>query len=164
MKTYRSYIALCLILVTSTASAVTSSLSDREYFSAHLDWSIQGERSGDSTTGDRNLPGNLSIIAPLEVARNDYNTRNIERTYITYTKTNPTTNKVFTGRTSGFGSPADILNKMDAAHHMNAHGFGPAQLDRASNNKYVIRSQAKQLRKAYSATDRNAGPNNTIPQ
>ncbi len=164
MTTYKSIITLWLILAASTASAVTSGLSDQEYFSAHLDWSIQGERSGDSKTGSRIISGSPPIIVPIEVARNDYDTRNSERTYVTYTKTNPATNKVFTGRTSGFGSPADILHKMDATHHMNAHGFGPAQLNRASNNKYVIRSQAKQLRKTYSATDRNAKYSNLIPQ
>ncbi|WP_285780806.1 polymorphic toxin-type HINT domain-containing protein, partial [Microtetraspora sp. NBRC 13810] len=50
--------------------------------------------------------------------------------YVTYTKTNPVTGKVYTGRTRGYGDPADIIAARDAGHHMNDQGFGPAVLDK----------------------------------
>ncbi|GAA4235731.1 hypothetical protein GCM10022254_43610 [Actinomadura meridiana] len=50
--------------------------------------------------------------------------------YVTYTKTNPTTGKVYTGRTRGTGDPADIVAARDSGHHMNDQGFGPAVLDK----------------------------------
>ena len=39
------------------------------------------------------------------------------RTYQTYTKTNPKTGKVYSGRTSGTGTPAENVRR-DANHHM----------------------------------------------
>lgn len=166
MKKYNLFIALCTILLVNAAPAVASITTPQAYLSAHEDWSIQGERFNLLRNGNPAIPERVSVAVRTMIARNDYSTRNTQnnRTYITYTKTNPATNKVFTGRTSGFGSPDDILNKMDATHHMNAQGFGPAQLDRASNNKYVIRSQTKQLIKAHRATNRDAKSTDGMPQ
>ena len=166
MRNYNLFIALYAVLLVNSPPAVASITAPQAYLSAHEDWSIQGERFNLLRNGNPAIPEHASAAVRTTIARNDYSTRNTQnnRTYITYTKTNPATNKVFTGRTSGFGSPGDILNKMDATHHMNAQGFGPAQLDRASNNKYVIRSQAKQLIKAHRATDRDAKSIDGRPQ
>lgn len=157
---------LYAILLVTPVSSHASICTLQAYLDAHHDWSIQGERIDDSEKGNTAIHDHVSAVIQTRVARNDYNSRNTQnnRTYLTYTKTNPATNKVYTGRTSGFGSPEDILRKMDATHHMNAQGFGPAQLDRASNNKYVIRSQAKHLFKAHRAADREAKSTDGIPQ
>ena len=45
--------------------------------------------------------------------------------YVTYTKTG-SDGKVYVGRTSGYGSPTNIVKARDANHHMK--GFGPATL------------------------------------
>ena len=98
----------------------------------------------------------------LLTAQNANNTGYSNRTYVTYAKTNPATNKVYSGRTSGFGNAGDILKNMDTTHHMNDQGFGPAQMDRYSNNKYAIRSRQKQLIKANQAANRHAKSTNTV--
>ena len=67
------------------------------------------------------------------------------KTYQTYTKTNPVTGKVYSGRTSGTGSPIDNVAKRDANHHMNAKGFGPAMLDKTSYNYQAIRGREQML-------------------
>ncbi|MUO80748.1 hypothetical protein GOZ78_07290 [Agrobacterium vitis] len=67
------------------------------------------------------------------------------KTYQTYTKTNPETNKVYSGRTSGAGTPAENIGKRDANHHMNTEGYAPARLDKSSPNKDAIRGREQQL-------------------
>ena len=67
------------------------------------------------------------------------------KTYQTYTKTNPTTGEVYSGRTSGTGTPLENIARRDANHHMNAKGFGPAQLDKSSSNYNAIRGREQQL-------------------
>lgn len=67
------------------------------------------------------------------------------KTYQTYTKTNPTTGEVYSGRTSGTGSPLENIANRDANHHMNEKGFGPAQLDRTSDNYQAIRGREQML-------------------
>ncbi|SHM65536.1 hypothetical protein [Gracilibacillus kekensis] len=68
-----------------------------------------------------------------------------EKTYQTYTKTNPKTGEVYTGRTSGTGTPLENIAKRDANHHMNKEGFGPAIRDKSSTNKDAIRGREQQL-------------------
>jgi hypothetical protein len=92
------------------------------------------------------------------------------KTYQTYTKTNPTTGDVYSGRTSGTGTPAENVAKRDGNHHMNDKGFGPAELDKTSSNKNAIRGREQQLieanggAKSEGGTSGNAingiGPNN----
>ncbi|WP_010176100.1 hypothetical protein, partial [Bacillus coahuilensis] len=65
--------------------------------------------------------------------------------YQTYTKTKPITGEVYTGRTSGTGTPLENIAKRDANHHMNNEGFGPARLDKSSTNKDAIRGREQQL-------------------
>jgi hypothetical protein len=65
------------------------------------------------------------------------------KTYQTYTKTNPETGQVYSGRTSGRGTPAENVARRDATHH--ADGFGPAELDRSSSSRAAIRGREQQL-------------------
>ncbi|MDF3301636.1 LamG-like jellyroll fold domain-containing protein [Streptomyces tropicalis] len=55
---------------------------------------------------------------------------NCDVTYVTYTKTNPDTGVVYTGRSRGIGTPEQIVAARDAGHHMTEKGFGPAVLDK----------------------------------
>ena len=68
-----------------------------------------------------------------------------EKTYQTYTKTNPETGEVYSGRTSGYGTPKENVSRRDKKHHMNDKGFGPAALDKSSTNKDAIRGREQQL-------------------
>ena len=68
-----------------------------------------------------------------------------EKTYQTYTKTNPETGEVYSGRTSGYGTPKENVSRRDKKHHMNDKGFGPAALDKSSINKDAIRGREQQL-------------------
>jgi hypothetical protein len=67
------------------------------------------------------------------------------KTYQTYTKTNPETGEVYTGRTSGTGSPEQNIARRDQGHDMNDKGFGPARLDKSSSNPQAIRGREQQM-------------------
>ncbi len=63
------------------------------------------------------------------------------KTYQTYTKYNPTTGEIYSGRTSGTGTAFENVRKRDINHHMNGQGFGPATLDKSSSNYNAIRGR-----------------------
>ena len=65
--------------------------------------------------------------------------------YVTYTKKNPVTGEVYSGRTSGYGDPQDIIAKRDRGHHMNEKGFEEAQIDRFSTDPDAIRGREQYL-------------------
>ena len=67
------------------------------------------------------------------------------KTFQTYIKVNPTTGEIYSGRTSGRGTPEENIASRDAGHHMNEKGFGPAILDRSSPNPDAIRGREQQL-------------------
>lgn len=88
---------------------------------------------------------------------------NASKSYQTYTKTNPQTGEVYSGRTSGTGSPLENIANRDAKHHMNENGFGPAELDRSSTNKEAIRGREQQLIDKYGgAKSQKGSPGNSI--
>lgn len=80
-----------------------------------------------------------------------------EKTYQTYTKTNPTTGEVYSGRTSGYGSPAENVRNRDRNHHMNDKGFGPAELDKSSNSYESIRGREQDLIDYYGGAKSTGG-------
>lgn len=67
------------------------------------------------------------------------------KTYQTYRKLNSQTGQVYSGRTSGTGTPEDNLRRRDQNHHMNEEGYGPAELDQSSENADAIRGREQQL-------------------
>lgn len=67
------------------------------------------------------------------------------KTYQTYMKTNSKTGEVYTGRTSGKGSPEQNVANRDRSHHMNEKGFGPARLDKSSKDPEAIRGREQQV-------------------
>ena len=69
----------------------------------------------------------------------------VRTTHQTYTKMNPETGEVYSGRTSGTGTPEQNIARRDVGHHKNAEGYGPAQLDKTSANKDAIRGREQQL-------------------
>jgi hypothetical protein len=80
-----------------------------------------------------------------------------EKTYQTYTKTNPKTGEVYTGRTSGYGTPEQNVARRDANHAKSAEGFGPAVLDKTSPNKAAIRGREQKLIEANGGARRSSG-------
>lgn len=67
------------------------------------------------------------------------------RTYQTYTKTRPTDGKVYTGRTSGTGTPVQNVANRDSGHHMTEKGYGPARIDKSSSDKDAVRGREQHL-------------------
>ena len=60
---------------------------------------------------------------------------------IQYTKTHPITKQKYVGRTSGTSDPFKNIEIRDKHHHKNKEGFGPARLDKSSDNPDAIRGQ-----------------------
>ena len=99
--------------------------------------------------------------------------------YVTYTKTN-SMGQVYVGRSSGYGTPEQIIRLRDSNHHMNSKGYGPASLStvipatlpggylsRLGDSSYwgIRGSEQKQIEHyrslGISGNDRNGiGPNN----
>lgn len=84
-----------------------------------------------------------------------------KRTYQTYTKTHPVTGKVYTGRTSGTGTPRENIARRDRRHHRNKDGYGPAKLEKSSASRAAIRGREQQVidynRKRGKAADQYNG-------
>jgi hypothetical protein len=65
--------------------------------------------------------------------------------------------KVYSGRTSGYGTPRENITARDAYHHLNKKGFGPAVLDQTSTNYAAIRGREQQLIKANGGAKSTGG-------
>jgi len=65
--------------------------------------------------------------------------QNDATTYQTYTKPNLSTGEVYSGMTSGTGTPEQNLARRDSSHQKDAEGYGPARLDKSSSNRDAIR-------------------------
>ena len=75
-----------------------------------------------------------------------------QRTFITYVLNNPTTGQLYVGRTSGFGTPTEILNRRFATHDLRALGFSGKRVDVAGQGygSYgAIRGREQQLIDSY---------------
>ncbi len=71
-----------------------------------------------------------------------------QRTYVTYTLTNPTTNQVYSGRTSGFGDPYKIMLGRYYTHEKRKDGFAFPNLDRSAQgiqSRLAMRGREQQL-------------------
>jgi hypothetical protein len=61
------------------------------------------------------------------------------KTYQVYTKSNTSSGKVYTGRTSGTGTPQQNVLKRNANHHMNSQGYGNPKVVFNTNNGSAAR-------------------------
>jgi hypothetical protein len=57
---------------------------------------------------------------------------------------NPQTGEVYSGRTSGTGTPKENVAKRDKNHHLNCDDFGSVKVDESSTNKDAIRGREQQ--------------------
>lgn len=105
--------------------------------------------TGDTETGDlgTNPYANAPVIDPtsLVAAAAGGAAECSAKTYQTYTKTNWLTGQVYSGRTSGTGTPLQNIARRDGNHHMNLDGYAPAVLDQSSANSSAIRGREQQL-------------------
>jgi RHS repeat-associated protein len=81
----------------------------------------------------------------------------LQKTYQTYTKANPATGHVYTGRTSGCKSPTKNIAERDSSHHMNALGYDSAVLDQSSDKAAAIRGREQMLIDAYGGAQSMGG-------
>ncbi|RXZ63901.1 RHS repeat-associated core domain-containing protein [Pelagerythrobacter rhizovicinus] len=87
-----------------------------------------------------------ALRAEAAAARVAPATARSERTFQTYIKTNSRTREVYSGRTSGTGTPAQNVARRDGGHQaLNRQGYGPARLDRTSRDPQAIRGREQQL-------------------
>ena len=92
----------------------------------------------------------IPVVVVTAVLTNE--TREAQRTHVTYTTTNPATGEVYVGRASGFGTPVEVVRNRDASHHMTAEGFGPARLDQFANGRIggaAVRGREQQMIDAF---------------
>jgi RHS repeat-associated protein len=64
---------------------------------------------------------------------------------------------VYSGRTSGTGTPEENVQLRDRNHHMSEKGFGEAQLDKSSTNPDAIRGREQQLIEANGGAKSQGG-------
>lgn len=79
------------------------------------------------------------------------------KTYQTYTKTKSETGEMYSGRTSGKGTPVQNVARRDIGHHKTTEGFGPAVLDKSSPNADAIRGREEQLIEASGGPKKSGG-------
>ena len=97
------------------------------------------DNAADVAKGVGNVADNATDVAKTAAAFSD------GKTYVTYTKVNPKTGEVYSGRASGYGTPEEVVANRDRNHHMNEKGFEKAKLDRFSTNPDAIRGREQQL-------------------
>jgi hypothetical protein len=72
---------------------------------------------------------------------------NLTKTYTTYTRANPSTGKVYSGRTSGKKTPEQqVKDRTSTPDHQQKtkEGYGPAEVDKNSVNSDAIRGREQQ--------------------
>jgi RHS repeat-associated protein len=119
---------------------------DKSHIAQALDYLVTYEDGGiaDLPTGAAN--GLCQSNAQANAAANSNGAQSTaQTTFQTYTKTNPDTNTVYSGRTSGTGTPEENVADRDAYHEMNDQGYGPAVLDKSSSNPDAIRGREQDL-------------------
>lgn len=105
----------------------------------------QPKAASTSPQSTPNVPPPPPPPAPLKQPDKQKGSQPRNKTHQTYTKTNPKTGEVYSGRTSGTGTPEENVAARDAGHHMNEQGYGPAEVDKSSTNANSIRGREQQL-------------------
>ncbi len=79
------------------------------------------------------------------------------KTYQTYTRTNPETGEVYSGRTSGYGTPEQNIARRNANSPLNKQGFDVPYIDRTSTNPAAIRGREQQLIDRFGGAQSQSG-------
>lgn len=72
-----------------------------------------------------------SPIPICQKCKNDNEQRKKRLTYVTYTLRNPKTGEIYVGRSSGYGTPEQVIAARYAGHHMKKLGFVLPTKDKA---------------------------------
>lgn len=89
-------------------------------------------------------PLGAGLVLPLAIAGDSQQSRTY--TYVTYTRVNPKTGQIYAGRTGGYGNPEALVARRAAGQPLlNAEGFAPPVVDRATTNYGAIRGREQQL-------------------
>jgi hypothetical protein len=110
---------------------------------------------GDIKDGVRWLRGSDRAADAAKAAKGVENSGEV--TYQTYTKTNPTIGKVYSGRTHGTGTPEENIRKRESSHHIKDQGYEAAQLDKSSNNGDAIRGREQFLIEQHGGAQKSGG-------
>jgi len=136
----------------TTSFGSLSGSSNNNYFA--------GATATAGTYGGRVIGGGLSevfaasrliggvLLAPLAIPGDTAQNQRSQEVYLTYTRTNPTSGQVYSGRTSGSinESTDAILNRRMAGQPiLNAQGYDAPQVDKSSSNYSAIRGREQQL-------------------
>jgi hypothetical protein len=89
-----------------------------------------------------NLETGLMLIGSIRGVKAGF--ENI-KTYQTYTKENFLTREIYSGKTSGTGTPEQNVARRDSGHHMSDENWGPAVLDKSHAESAPIRGREQQL-------------------
>jgi len=110
------------------------------------------------------LPLALSIVYQAVVVKD----RLDEITYVTYTKTHPSSDLVYSGRSSGIGDPDKIVRVRDYRHpQLKSEGFDDAELDKYANGIYgylAHRGREQQLIDSHGGARKDGGTSRNIPR
>ena len=91
-----------------------------------------------------------NVVATVKTAIQE---KQESKLHMTYTMTNEN-GEVYSGRTSGYGTPNEVLQKRQANHHMSEKGFTDVSIDKIAygeQGKLAIRGREQQL------IDKNGG-------
>jgi RHS repeat-associated protein len=80
--------------------------------------------------------------------------------FVTYTRANPATGQVYSGRTSGFGNPQSIVNARAGGHGARLGGFGSPAVDRwavGAQGYAAVRGREQQLIDANGGAQSDGG-------
>ncbi|WP_197471718.1 MULTISPECIES: RHS repeat domain-containing protein [Methylomonas] len=108
-------------------------------------------RSPVSGPGDYLMAAAIIATTAYNAEKNSSNTRPSEdntKVYLTYTRENPVTHQIYSGRTSGYSyeSTQQILNRRAQGQPLlNTEGFSAPVLDKSSTSYFAIRGREQML-------------------
>ena len=109
-----------------------------------LDGILGGAAAAGEGAGALGLGATGALLAPLLLSGDTQQTK--PYLYVTYTRTNPQTGQVYSGRTSGYGDPETlVLRRGSQQGTLNAEGFLPPVVDQATTNSLAQRGREQQL-------------------
>ena len=86
------------------------------------------------------------LLLPLTLTGDTPKSQKDQYKYITYTRTNPSTGDIYSGRSGGYGEPEAIALRRAAGQPLlNQEGFAPPVVDAVSTDKAAIRGREQQL-------------------
>ncbi len=123
---------------------------------------LAGEAGGGLAAGGLalSLAGALNAVKDIAGDAVDASRDRLQLKFVTYTRINPVTGQVYSGRTSGFGDPQSIVNARVNSHPDRLSGFGPGVVDewaQGAQGYAAIRGREQQLIDAHGGAQSDGG-------